>query len=166
MDACSKEEVASPTPTRLSRGWWLLALALVFLFALALRGYYLTTAMVYEPIRGDAVQYHAYAWNLLHHGVFSMAAPGSAQVLGDSFRDPGYPAFLALGMGLFGEFDAWYPAVLLAQGLLGALTVVLLMLAARGWLADRWLVGAGVLMAVWPHSITITSFLQIGRAHV
>lgn len=159
MDACSTDVLGSGTPTRFNRGWWLLALALIWLLALALRGYYLTTAMVFQPIRGDAVQYHAYAWNLLHHGVFSMAAPGSAHVLGDSFRDPGYPVFLALGMRLFGDFDAWYPAVLLAQGMLGALTVVLLMIAARGWLSDRWLIGAGVLMAVWPHSITITSFL-------
>lgn len=159
MDAGSKEEMGLRAPAQLNGRWWLVALALICLLALALRGYYLTTAMVYEPIRGDAVQYHAYAWNLLHHGVFSMAQPGSSQVLGDSFRDPGYPAFLALGMGLFGDFDAWYPAVLLTQGVLGALTIVLLLLAARGWLADRWLIGAGVLMAVWPHSITITSFL-------
>lgn len=144
---------------RLGRWAWVLGLFLVTLLAIGLRWYYVSHAMVYEPVRGDAVQYHAYAWNLAHHGLFSNALPGSSQVLSDSFRDPGYPAFLALWMKLFSDFSAWYAAVLLAQALLGALTVTLLVVAARSWIDDRWLIAAGLLMAAWPHSITIDSFL-------
>ncbi|MEI7036150.1 hypothetical protein [Fulvimonas yonginensis] len=140
-------------------GKWSLALALVGTLAFLLRWYYVSHAVVYHPIRGDAIQYHAYAWNLVQHGVFSMAQPGSATVMPDSFRDPGYPLFLAGWMVATGSFDGWYAAVLMSQSLLGALTVVLLMSAARGWIRDGWLVGAGVLMAIWPHSITITSFV-------
>ena len=138
---------------------WIVAVAAVTVLAFGLRWYYLCHAQVYQPLRGDAVQYHAYAWNLVHHGVFSKASPGSAQVIADSFRDPGYPLFLALWMKLFGSFSTWYAAVLLAQALLGSLTVTLSMLAARRWIADSWLIGAGLLMAAWPHSITIDSFL-------
>lgn len=142
------------------RRWrWNLALLLVTLAAVAIRWYYLSHALVIEPVRGDAVQYHAYAWNLVHHGVFSHALPDSGSVASDSFRDPGYPFFLAVGMKLFDSFEAWYAAILMAQAFLGAFTVSLLMMAAREWIADRWLIGAGLLMAFWPHSITITGFL-------
>lgn len=146
-------------PRRLGRRAWVLGLFLVALVAMGLRWYYVSHAMVYEPVRGDAVQYYAYAWNLAHHGVFSQAAPGSSLVSSDSFRDPGYPAFLALWMKLFSDFSAWYAAVLLAQALAGALTVTLLMVGARPWIDDRWLIVAGLVMAAWPHSITIDSFL-------
>jgi 4-amino-4-deoxy-L-arabinose transferase-like glycosyltransferase len=137
----------------------MLGLLLVTLVAMGLRWYYLCHAMVYGPVRGDAVQYYAYAWNLVHHGVFSQAHPGSSLVVSDSFRDPGYPVFLALWMRLFSDFSAWYAAVLLAQAMLGALTVTLLVMAARRWIADRWVLAAGLVIAAWPHSITIDSFL-------
>jgi len=47
----------------------------------------------YRVDRGDAVEYNRYAFNLLDHGVFSMAesAPFEPSVV----RPPGYPAFLA-----------------------------------------------------------------------
>lgn len=159
MEPLRPSDTARTDARQLGRWPWRLTLLLVTLCAIAIRWYYLSHAMVYQPIRGDAIQYHAYAWNLVHHGIFSKAAPGSASVISDSFRDPGYPLLLAFWMKLFGDGAAWYMAVLLSQGLLGALTVPLLMSAARGWLSDRWLIGAGVIMALWPHSVTITSFL-------
>ena len=143
----------------LPRWLWVLALVLIGLFAFGFRWYYVAHAVVYHPIRGDAVQYHAYAWNLVHHGTFSQAPPHSLTVASDSFRDPGYPAFLALWMKAFNGFSAWYPWVLMTQAMLGALTVILLMASGRRWLPDRWLIAAGLLMAVWPHSVVITSFL-------
>lgn len=141
-----------------NRTWWL-ALAMIGLCALLIRSYYLSHAVVDHPIRGDATQYYAYAWNLAHHGIFSMALPGSATISPDSFRDPGYPVFLAFWMSVSQDTASWYWRVLMSQGLLGALTVVLLVHAARGWLSDRWLVATGLLMAVWPHGVTINSYL-------
>lgn len=148
-----------PAPDLLPTRTWVLLLLIIGVAAFALRWYYVATALVYHPLRGDAIQYHAYAWNLAHHGIFSKAEPGSAQVMADSFRDPGYPAFLSLWLRISSDQSVWYPCVLMTQALLGALTVVLWTMAGRRWIPDRWLVSAGLLMAVWPHSVTINSFL-------
>src|SRR5574337_1084041 len=118
--------------------WWLLLL-LVGLFALGIRYYYVTHAQVFQPVnqpnvRGDAVEYYRYAFNLSAHGVFSKAPAGTTPLVGDSFRDPGYPLFLAGWMKVFGQWDSWYAAVLLSQALLGALTVMLMLALARGWI--------------------------------
>jgi len=145
--------------TSRNRWLWPLALFSLTMFALALRWYYVSTALVYHPVRGDATQYYAYAWNLVHHGTFSKDAPGAAIITPDNYRDPGYPLFLALWMKALGTGDAWYAAVLLCQAMLGALTVTVVTQLGRFWLTPRWAIGAGVLMAVWPHSIVITSFL-------
>ncbi|GAA0704354.1 glycosyltransferase family 39 protein [Dyella marensis] len=144
--------------TQASSRAWILLLAGIGLLAFVLRWYYVTHAMVNTPIRSDALEYYYYAWNLLHHGVFSMAKTDAPQVMSDGFRDPGYPVFLASWIAAFGEFPRWYLNLLVGQALLGALTVMMLMSAARTWLSTRWLAGAGVLMAIWPHSITITGF--------
>ncbi|RDJ00174.1 hypothetical protein DVT68_05010 [Dyella solisilvae] len=142
------------------RPWyWRIALLAVTLFALGLRWAYSIHAVVDNPIRGDAVQYVSYAWNMAHHGAFSMSLPGSAKIVPDSFRDPGYPSVLACVMLVFDELGPWYRSVLLLQGLLGALTVTLLTASVRPWLGAKWSLVAGLLMAIWPHSITITGFL-------
>jgi len=145
--------------TQASSRAWILLLAGIGLLAFVLRWYYVTHAIVDSPIRGDAIEYYSYAWNLLHHGVFSLAKPNVAQIVSDSFRDPGYPVFLAAWIGALEEFPDWYLSLLIGQAVLGALTVVLLMDAARGWLPPRWTGGAGVLMAIWPHSITIAGYV-------
>jgi 4-amino-4-deoxy-L-arabinose transferase-like glycosyltransferase len=131
----------------------------VTLLALALRWYYVNTALVVAPIRGDAIQYFSYAWNLVHHGVYAGEQPGSAVVIPSDFRDPGYPLFLALWMKLFANPALWYAAVLLSQCVLGALTVPLTMQLGRYWLNRRWAAGSGILLAIWPHNIVITSNL-------
>lgn len=149
-----------PTTNHPEKHWhWLLALSAITVLALALRWYYVSTALVLNPVRGDATQYFAYAWNLAHHGVFSKDAMDAATLHPDNYRDPGYPFFLALWMKLLGAGDAWYAAVLLSQALLGALTVTLAVQLGKHWLTCRWAIGSGLLMAVWPHSITINGYL-------
>jgi 4-amino-4-deoxy-L-arabinose transferase-like glycosyltransferase len=138
---------------------WPVTLIILTLFALALRWYYVSTAVVLDPVRGDATQYYSYAWNLIHHGVFTKDAPGAANVTPDNYRDPGYPLFLAFWMKALGTGSKWYAAVLLCQALLGALTVTLATQLGRHWLSGRWALGAGLLVAVWPHSITINGYL-------
>ncbi len=145
--------------SRLARWRWPAALFVLTLFALIVRWYYVSTAMVVHPVRGDATQYVSYAWNMLTHGTFAKDPPGSASLTPDSYRDPGYPFFLALLMKAFGTGDAWYAAVLLGQALLGACTVAMATQLGRCWLGGRWAIAAGMLMAVWPHSITITGVL-------
>ena len=146
-------------PTSGNHRFWPLALFAIALLALVLRVYYVRTAVVDHPIRGDAAQYYAYALNLNLHGVFSKDAPDAATIIPDNYRDPGYPLFLSVWMKAFGWADAWYAAVLLVQAVLGALTVALAAQLGRYWLAADWAIGAGLLMAVWPHSITIAGYL-------
>jgi len=143
--------------------WWLL-LSCVGLFAFAFRYYYVVHAEIYQPVnhtnvRGDAVDYYNYARNLSRYGVFSKARADADIVVGDSYRDPGYPVFLAVWMKLFAQWNSWYSAVLLSQAFLGALTVVLMMWLGRAWMPLPWLAAAGVLMAVWPHSVVMCSYL-------
>lgn len=151
------------SPNRQRWQWWGLLL-FVGVFAFGIRCYYVTHAQVFQPVdqanvRGDAVEYYNYARNLARYGVFSMAPPSFVAPVGDSFRDPGYPVFLAAWMKLFSQWDNWYAAVLLSQALLGALTVVLMLGVARRWMSFGWLLAAGMLMAVWPHSVTMSSYL-------
>lgn len=138
-------------------GW--LVLFVTFLFAFGLRWYYVSHALVLDPVRGDATQYYAYALNLSNHGIFSKDLPGATVIHPDNYRDPGYPLFLALWMKVLGAGEAWYAAVLLSQALLGALTVVLAVQLGRYWLPLSWAVAAGIVMALWPHSITINGYL-------
>lgn len=152
--------------TTQNRWFWPLALSSITLLALALRWYYVNTAVVLSPMRGDATQYYEYAWNLAHHGVFAKDVPGTTTITPDNYRDPGYPLFLAIWMKLVGATGdswyagtSWYDAVLQCQALLGALTVALATQLGRSWLSPRWAIGAGLLMALWPHSITINDDL-------
>jgi hypothetical protein len=134
------------------------------LLALAFRFYFVTHAQVLqsvdeESVRADAAQYYHYAWNLVHRGAFSSALQSAPAALPDSFRDPGYPTFLAVLMQLTGSFDAFYAFVLIAQATLGAATVSILTAAARHYLPQAGLIAAAVLMAVWPHSVSIPAYM-------
>ena len=142
-----------------SSKWWPATVIVLTLLAFGLRWYFVITAQVDHPIRGDATQYFAYAWNLAQHGTFAKNPPGTMPLIPDSYRDPGYPLFLAIWMKLLGDGEGWYAGVLLCQALLGALTVTFAMQTGRLWLSRRWAAVAGLRMAVWPHSIAINSYL-------
>jgi hypothetical protein len=131
----------------------------ITVLAFTLRWHYVMATYVPVPLGGDASQYFYYAWNLTHHGVFSLSHPGASVIAPDSYRDPGYPLFLALWMKLLGGQSAWYVATLLSQALLGALTVAFSLQISRQWLSIKWASVAGLLMAIWPHSIAINGFL-------
>jgi len=133
---------------RHNRWLWPLALFILTLFALGMRWYYVSTALVLGPVRGDAMQYVAYAWNPMTHHTFAKDLAGSATITPDNYRDPGYPFFLALAMKAFGTGDAWYVSVLLYQALLGALlsalTVTLVTQLGNYWLSSRWAFCTGI----------------------
>jgi hypothetical protein len=143
-----------------SKRWlWPATLFAVTLFALGMRWYYVTTAIVINPERGDAIQYVNYARNLVEHHTFAKDLPDSKSIAPDNYRDPTYPVFLALLMNWLGTGTAWYAGVLICQSVLGALTVTLATLVGSFWLRRRWAIFAGLLMAVWPQSVAINSFL-------
>jgi hypothetical protein len=130
----------------------------------ALRFYYVTHAQVLQPVnqanvRGDAVEYYRYASNLVNHQTFSISPEVEKPLVRDSYRDPGYPLFMAAWMRAFPDWNVWYAAMLLSQSVLGSLTVLLLLGTGSSWMPAPWLAAAGILMSVWPHSVVITSVL-------
>lgn len=133
-------------------------LTLVAAIAIGVRLYYVHTAVVDHPLRGDTLQYFAYALNLVDHHVFSLAPPDKPP-LPDGFRDPGYPAFLAFLVTIFGREQVFYVAALQAQAVLSGLTVAIYALLARQWLGPRTAVAVGLGLAFWPHTITLAGYL-------
>jgi hypothetical protein len=132
--------------------WGLIA---VFVAALLLRFHYDTVAVFDFPLRGDAQQYFRIAYNVVEHGTFSTASPAAPVALPDSYRAPGYPAFIAFFLWCFGDIGAAYDAVLAAQCALGALVAAM-----STWLASRimplrYALIAGALVALWPHLISM-----------
>jgi hypothetical protein len=132
--------------------------------AVIVRWYFVTDAQVLQPLyqgagAGNAGEYYRYAWNMIHHGVFSADDLGSANPTPDTFRDPAYPAFLALGMLVTENYDRWYAIVLLTQATLGGITVACTTLAARDAM-PTWLLAMGATaMALWPHLVAIPAYV-------
>jgi 4-amino-4-deoxy-L-arabinose transferase-like glycosyltransferase len=127
------------------RRFTLYAAAIVVL-ALLVREYFVLVAQVRNPYGGDASEYIAYATNMLK-GVFSRS---ELHPTPDAFRTPGYPAFVALAMLQEGD---WYLRLIQWQALLGTATVALVMAIPR---SRPVALGAGLLMALWPHEIAAT----------
>jgi len=131
----------------------------IALIALLLRLAYVNLAIVDHPLRGDAVQYFSYAFNMARHHVFSIAPPDAAILTPDSFRDPGYPAFLALILSATGTGETFYRVLLDTQCLLSTFTVMGFMILARRWLGYAAALAVGILMAIWPHLITLGGYV-------
>lgn len=134
------------------------------LLAMFMRWFFVTHAQVLQPLYrdadwGDAGQYYRYAWNLFHHGLFSSSAPGSRNPVSDGFRDPAYPALLAIGMAITDSYDQWYTLVIVSQVALGAVTVTCAILAIRDAIPTWLLTVAGIAMATWPHLVSIPAYV-------
>lgn len=140
---------------RRTTGW---IIAIASLAALALRCWFARVARIDRPVRGDALDYVSYAVNLVLHHTFSVAS-GTAPPAPDSYRDPGYPLFLAPFIALIADPGLRYWMLQLAQASLGALTVTAYLLLARRWLTRPWLIVTAVLLAIWPHSLTMPAYL-------
>ncbi len=128
------------------------------LLALVLRVFYVSTVSVDSPTSGDAGEYFIYARNIAEHGIFSSSLPGGQAVTPDNYRDPGYPFLVSILMRV-SDGQGWYPLLLFVQAVLGAATVALAMLLGRRWMPAPWLGVAGILMAIWPHSVSMTSYI-------
>lgn len=137
---------------------FLLWLALITLLAAAVREHFVLVTIVDVPIRGDIKEYVFYAWNLIHHGVFSLVPPQVAVPAPDAYRSPGFPWLIALCMALRPHGD-WYALALQAQVLLSTSTVTLCVLLGRKWLPQWAALVAGGLLALWPHHIAATGTL-------
>jgi len=141
----------------------LVLLGSVLLVALFLRVTAVLQTEVVAPIRSDAAEYYAYAYNLHHFGVYShtptFVDPESADVpRPDDIRTPGYPLFLY-------PFANELPTakvvtdITLVQALLSTVTVLLAYLLLRYFLPFGWAVAASFLTAVSPHLVNANVYL-------
>jgi len=137
-------------------GWGGLA---IVVFALTMRLYYISVAQVDQPLRADAGQYFRIALNVKTYGTFSTAAPNSDGVVADTYRAPGYPALIALFASTLNNTQKTYWAILLLQCLLGAATVSLSILLALRLMPRPWAYAAGIIVAIWPHLITLGGYV-------
>ena len=147
-------------PGSMSKKQWVklvCAFSIVF-FALWFRLEYQAHTIVDTPLRADAAQYYSIGWNLVHHGVVSMAIPDSVAPSPDSYRSPGYPLLVALSIQLGGD-EKGYHYLLLLQALLGALSVGLTIAIARQWLSFTYAIIAGLTAAIWPHLVTLSGYV-------
>ncbi|WP_198148960.1 glycosyltransferase family 39 protein [Luteibacter yeojuensis] len=135
-----------------------MAIVLLAALALAIRLSYVHTTIVDHPLRGDVRQYFAYALNLANNHVFSLATPGQPPIP-DSFRDPGYPIFLALVIAIFGSEQAFYLATLDIQAVMAAATVLIYVLLARRWMGIGAALFVGIGLTLWPHTITLPGYI-------
>lgn len=136
-----------------------LLLALIIAGAALLRYQYNTVTWIDTPIRGDAIYYVAYANNLVEHQVFSRSR-GADDPIPDAYWAPGYPMFLA-GITVLADLlqtDS-YELTLLAQAVLGTLTVALVFMLATLAMPAGWALFAAALMALSPHSVSLGSYL-------
>jgi hypothetical protein len=138
-----------------SRFPWLVGA--IFLLALLVRAVYFLGAETPSPIVGDIHAYWSYAWNLVNHGVFSIAPPGPAVPVPDAFRAPGYPWFLALCLRLTESPEQALRLAQWGQILIGSLLAPVSIVLARRWLAPPLALLAGLLVALWPHLVVFSS---------
>ncbi len=131
-------------------------LAIVTVVAIFLRIGYVHFTTIEDPIRADAGQYVIYGLNLVQHSTFSKDYPTKTP-RPDSYRSPGYPAFIALAMLLAGK--SAYPLIrytqVMASGLMVPLTFFLGILFLPAWGAMT----AAVLVALSPHLVASASYV-------
>ncbi len=132
-------------------------LAIVTVIAIFLRIGYVHFTTIEGPLRADAGQYVIYALNLVQHGTFSNDYPSSAP-RPDSYRSPGYPAFIALAM-LFGGKNAYYPVIRYTQVVLSGLMVPLTFFLGVLFLPIWGAMTAAVLVALSPHLVASASYV-------
>ncbi len=136
----------------------ILILLFVFLFSLSLRLTYVHTTVLDTPLRGDAISYVTYAYNLVTVGIYSKEYSQTTPPTPDSYWAPGFPLMIALTMQLTDKEKSFYPTVILIQTVLGALLVVLVFFIGNHCLPNWATAIATLLTAVSPHLISFTGY--------
>ena len=135
----------------------LFVITLIVLFAAYLTTFAVNHTYIDKPVRADAADYLAYAYNLRHSGIYSREI-NSPSLTPDAIRSPGYPIFL-MAFASIPFTDEILSHVLLTQALLGCLTVMLCYTVCRRFLPKYWALGSALLTAISPHLISATTYL-------
>jgi 4-amino-4-deoxy-L-arabinose transferase-like glycosyltransferase len=151
------------------RSWIIISLLIIIvLIGADLRLQSVIHTRIVEPvIRADARDYMLYAYNLKNFGVYSRSdvgliprgeGAGASHPAPDAVRTPGYPLFLSLFVGheVTGQT---VDVILLAQAVLGILTILLVFDLCRRFLPAPLALIAALLTALSPHLVTATVYL-------
>lgn len=111
-----------------------------------------------HPIRGDASDYFAYAYNIKVHGIYSHDLPSAGMPHPDALRAPAYPAMISL---LLDEtnVEKTLANVFYFQALLGVITVLIYLSLFRRLMPPLWALSAGIVTAISPHLINASVYL-------
>jgi 4-amino-4-deoxy-L-arabinose transferase-like glycosyltransferase len=119
--------------------------------------------VVDAPLRADASEYFSYAYNLHHHGVYSIQRtwtdePAPARLVPDAARPPGYPIFLAL-LGTPEPTQAYLLRVSFAQAVIGVASVWLTYLIGSMLMGRALSMAAATITAIAPQLATVSTYL-------
>lgn len=132
-------------------------IVLLLLVALVFRFLFVEQLDLPKPVRADAAQYATYAYNLVHHGVYSKTYSAESPPP-DALRSPGYPLIIALAM-FIGGLKHFYTIMIYFQMLISTFTVLVTFFLGRR-LMPRWAaLTAACLVAFSPHLISASGYL-------
>lgn len=139
----------------------LLALLAILLVGLQLRLTAVLGTEIEAPLRADAGQYFAYAYNLVNHMVYSADLKGIGSTTAptpDNFRNPGY-SLLILPFAKTQPSDASLLNITLLQALLSGTVIALIFFAARTIMPPVASLGVALLTALSPHLINTNVYI-------
>lgn len=141
----------------LNRHWYLVVIAIGLLSA----AMFLTAVAqtrIDGPIRGDAQDYFAYAYNIKQYGIYSRDLPSAQSPRPDALRAPAYPALLSLLLDE-SNIEKTLANIQYLQALLGTLTVLVYLSLFKRLMPPIWAIGAGLVTAISPHLINASVYL-------
>jgi 4-amino-4-deoxy-L-arabinose transferase-like glycosyltransferase len=137
---------------------WNIGVIAICLFSTVLFFTAVTQTRIDHPIRGDARDYFAYAYNLKLHGLYSRTFPGTETPQSDAVRAPAYPVVISVLLDE-NDIEQTLTNVLYLQAILGTLTVLVYLSLFRRLLPPLWALGAGLVTAISPHLINASVYL-------
>jgi hypothetical protein len=143
------------------QGIWLITLAAIILLGLHLRLETAQYTKVHHPIRADAANYTAYAYNLDRHGVYSRdistAFSDATVPTPDAYRNPGYPLYLSFLISK--KLEIFIKRTVYSQALISTLTLILIALLAHAVVGKLASVVVVLLAAISPHLILANTYI-------